>query len=194
MKSHRPTAPKSPDPLRAAFTADVVKCEKLLAQFDAVIAAHERDEQALAALQTECAALGSSVDPMDSGAVAVLTAKERQVGLLAVRVASVDTRLEPLDVELKAALHRAADSQRAFLQPVHTALVDQVAADLRKHFREAARARQVAAETDAVRALTHVLFAYWTQNAVYAPFDCARSVLPQLRAIADGSQPWLSGA
>ena len=131
---------------------------------------------------------------MDAAAVAVLTAKERQVQLLSARLASADERIAPLEAALKAALLRTADTQREFLQPVHAVLLEEVSADLRKHFREGVRARQIAAESDFVRALVHAMLAHWTSDAQFAPADCARSVLPQLRAIADGNQPWLSGA
>ena len=182
------------DALRAAFAADVKDCEKLLAKCEVVISANERDGQALAALRTECEALNTGIDPMDPGAVAGLSAKERQVSLLSQRFDSTDDRLDPIAAELRAALLRAADSQRDYLQPVHVAQVEETTAALQIHFGDAARARQYAAESVRVRALTHTLFAHWTQDAAYAPVNCARTVLPQLRAIADGEQPWLTGA
>ena len=80
------------------------------------------------------------------------------------------------------------------MQPVHAALVEETAAALQPHYGDAARARQFAAESVRVGALTHAMFAHWTQDAAYAPVNCARNMLPQLRAIADGEQPWLSGA
>ena len=194
MKPRRPAPSQSSDPRRTAFAASVQQCVKLLAQFDAIVEAHERDEQTLAALRTECAALDSSVDPMDSAAIAVLAGKERQVELLAKRVTSVEAQLDPLAVDLKAALLRSGETQREFLKPAHTALVEEVSSALRPHFRDAGRALQIGAETDSVRALVRTMTAHWTQDASYDPLTCARTVLPQLRTIADGEQPWLTGA
>lgn len=190
MKPPRKSPPVN-ESTRAAFAADVQRCVKLLAQFDAIVEAHERDEQTLAALRTECAALNSSVDPMDPAAVAVLSGKERQITLLSERVASVEARLDPLALELKTALLRAADTQREFLQPSHAALLEEVSAALRPHFRDAGRAVQIAAETDSVRTLVRILTAYWTSDALFAPVICVRQVLPELRAILDGKRPWL---
>lgn len=191
MKSRRPAPSQSSDPLRTAFAADVQRCGKLLAQFDAIVEAHERDEQTLAALRTECAALNSSIDPMDAAVVAVLAGKERQIALFSERVASVEARLDPLALDLKAALLRAADTQREFLKAAHAALVEEVSSALRPHFRDAGRAVQIAGETDSVRTLVRILTAYWTSDALFAPVICARQVLPELRAILSGKQPWL---
>ena len=192
MKPRRP-APVN-EASRAAFADAVKEGEKLLAKCDAMIAASERDGQTLAALRNECAALNLSVDANDAAAVAVLAGKERQVSLLAQRFDSTDDRLDPIAAELRVALLRAADSQRDYLKAAHNSLVEETAAALQIHFGDAARARQFAAESVRVRALTHTLFAHWTQDAAYAPVNCARTVLPQLRAIADGGQPWLTGA
>ncbi len=189
MKPTRKSPPVN-NSLRAAFVADVQKCEKLLAQFDAFVESHERDEQALAALRNECAALDSTVDANDAAAVSVLCAKERQVQLLATRVSSVDERLDPLALELKAALLRSADTLREFLKPAHTALVEEVSSALKPHFRDAGRAEQIAGETDSVRSLVRILTAYWISDASFAPINCARQVVPELRAILDGKQPW----
>jgi len=75
MKPRRPAPPQSPDPRRAAFAANVQRCVKLLAQFDTIVEAHERNEQTLAALRTECASLNSSIDPNDAAGVGVLADK-----------------------------------------------------------------------------------------------------------------------
>lgn len=193
MKPPRKSAPVN-DALRAALTADVKACEKMLASCEVVITASESVGQALTALRTECETLSADIDPLDTVAVSVLAGKERQVSLLAQRFDTTDDRLDPIAAELRAALLRAADAQRDYLQPVHAALVEETTAALQTHFGNAARARQFAAESVRVRALTHTMFAHWTQDAAYAPVNCARKVLPQLRAIADGEQPWLSGA
>lgn len=171
------------DALRAAFAADVTTCEKLLAGCEAVVAASESVGQALTTLRAECEALSADIDPLDTGAVALLSAKERQVSILAQRFDSTDDRLDPIVAELRVAL-----------QPIHAALVEETAAALQPHFGDAARARLYATESVRVRALTHTMFAHWTQDATYAPVNCARTRLPQLRAIADGGQPWLTGA
>lgn len=68
--------------------------------------------------------------------------------------------------------------------------MEEVSSALRPHFREVARARQIAAEADSVRALVHTMLAYWTGDAQYGPADCARVVLPELHAILDGKEPW----
>ena len=193
MKPPRKSPPVD-EASRAAFAADVKACEKLLASCEVVIAASESIGQALTALRAECEAMRADIDPLSTAAVALLSAKERQVSLLSQRFDSTDDRLDPIAAELRAALLRAADSQRDYLQPVHVAQVEETTAALQIHFGDAARARQFAAESVRVRALTHTLFAHWTQDASYDSITCGRAVLPQLRAIADGEQPWLTGA
>lgn len=88
-------------------------------------------------------------------------------------------------------LLRTAETQREFLQPVHAALVEEVSAALRSHFNDPARARLISNETDSVRALARIATAYWVSDALFDPVSTCRKVLPELRAILDGKQPWL---
>lgn len=114
MKARRPAPSQAPDPLRAAFAADVQQDEDSLARFDAIVEAKDSTEQALAALKKDCAA---PLDAMDATAVARRVAQERQIELLVIKIASLEEQLVRLALDLKPCFCAPLKPNESFCSP-----------------------------------------------------------------------------